>query len=280
MLRRLLGIIIFIVGLVGIGIAYLLYTQLPPLIDSAAQTVDSTLFGVSQNLDTVNDSLLLAKATLTDLGTTLDTVETSMDQLGQAVNTTTPLLDQIAVVASDDVPESIETVQMAIPDLAQVAGIVDDTLTTLNRFSIDESILGFDINYSLGVNYEPSQPFDETVLALGEGLEGLPGSLRSLQVYTNVTKNNLETVSQNLFLIGDDLGMLNGRVSEIDPLLDEYLQIVTETNDNTRLMRRQISEQWSRLQQIVQFGAIWFGFSQLAPLYLGWELMSGRRKKQ
>ena len=280
MLKRLFGGLIFVVGLVGVVIAYFIYQDAPPLLDSVANTVDSTLVAVSQNLDTVNSSLLLAKATLADLNSTLDTVETSMDQLGQAVNTTTPLLDQIATVASDEVPESIETMQTAIPELAHVAGIVDDTLTTLNRFRIEESIFGFDINYNLGIDYAPTRPFDETVLSLGEGLDGLPGSLRSLRVYTNVTKSNLQEVSQNLFLLGDDMGVLNGRIAEIAPLLDDYLRIITETNDNTRLMRSQIAGQWEQLKQLIKVAAIWFGFSQLAPLYLGWELMSGGRLKR
>lgn len=277
MIRRILGLFMIIIGSIGAIFAVTVFFTFPPKIDTVAISIDSTLISVSANLDTVEETLLLAKGTVSAMSTTFDTVETSMDQFGQAVNTTTPLLDQLSTVASSDVPESIEAMQTAIPDMAQVAGVIDETLTTLNRFKIEESFFGIDLNYSLGVDYAPTRPFDETVLALGDSLDGLPGSLRSLQVYTNVAQDNLQTVSQSLFEMGDDIVVLNGRIAEIDPLLDDYLKIVTETNDNTRLMRNQISNQWTQIKRFVRIAAFWFGLSQLAPLYLGWELINGYR---
>lgn len=277
MIRRAIGLVIFLVGVSGVGLAVSAYVQLPILIDTTTLSIDTMLRSTSQNLDIVEESLVLTKATLHDVGQTLATVETSMDQMGQGVNQSLPLLDQVANVASTEVPESIEAVQTAIPDLAEVARIVDDTLTTLNRFRIDESFFGFDLNYSLGIDYAPERPFDETVLGLGEGLEGLPGSLRSLQIYANVTRRNLEDVSRSLFSMADDIGTLNGRLTEIDPLLDEYLRIVIETNDSTRLMRSQIQTQSTQIKMAGQLFLIWFGLSQLAPLVLGWELMRGNR---
>ena len=53
------------------------------------------------------------------------------------------------------------------------------------------SVLG--LNYSLGVDYNPNVPFDDTVLTLGESLDGLPESLRSLQTYADETNQNLDT---------------------------------------------------------------------------------------
>lgn len=278
MVKRILGVIIFVVGLVGVGVAFLIYREAPRFLNSVSDSIDSSLGSVSQNLDIAQETLLLTRDTLVDVNSTLTTVETSMDQLGQAVNNTAPLLDQVSTVASEEVPESIEAVQTALPDLVQVAGIIDDTLTTLNRFAINESILGFDINYSLGVDYAPERPFDETVASLGDGLEGLPSSLRTLEIYTNVSKSNLQEVSQNLFQLGDDIGTLNARITEIQPLIDEYLAVIGETNDNTRLLRSQMAEQWDQLEQFIQIAAIWLALSQLAPLYLGWELMAGKRE--
>lgn len=277
MFRRLIGFVIFLVGLIGLGAAFLVGTRLPLLIEQTAVSTDDTLQTVSRNLSTIEVTLGVAKTTLADVNETLTTVEESMLVLGTAVTETTPLLDQATEIASSEVPESIEAVQDAIPDLVQVAAVIDDTLVTLNRFQIDETVLGFRINYSLGVDYNPTQPFDETVLSLGEGLEGLPSSLRSLEQYADTTEQNLTVVSQSLIAIGADLAVLNGRIEQIDPLLDEYLKIVTETNDSTRRTRRQIASQWAQLAFGVRLFAAWLALSQLVPLYLGWELMSGYR---
>ena len=271
--RRLLGIIILLTGLVGVGIAVTGALLLPNLVDRVAASLESTLTQTSEGLELVEASLLQAKVTVQDLGTTLGTVETNMTVLGQAVSETRPFLDQVSTVAADELPQSIETLQAAIPDMAQVAGVVDDTLTTLNRFRIDEEFLGFEIKYDLGVNYDPAVPFDETVLTLGDSLDGLPGSLRSLRVYANVTNDNLEEISQGLYQIGTDLEGLNGRLSEIAPLLNDYLRLITETNDATRQLRGQMSSQLDSLKTGILFVMIWLAFAQLAPLYLGWELI-------
>ncbi|MCP5094770.1 MAG: hypothetical protein GY943_04380 [Chloroflexi bacterium] len=278
MIKRILGLIMILVGLSGVAIAVMGARTLPGLIDRVGASLVETLQLTSQSLDTVSDSLLLAKGTIADLNTTMVGIEENMDVLGQAINETEPLLDQAAAVGSSQVPDSIEAIQAAIPDMAQVAAAVDSTLSTLNRFRIDEEFLGIEIQYDLGIDYNPTQPFDETVLSLGESLDGLPASLRSLQIYINVTKDNLDDISQGLFEISDDLSMLNGRLTEIDPLLDEYLRIVTETNDTTRVLRRQLNEQVEGAKTAVSVIMIWFAFSQLAPLYLGWELLAGKRK--
>ena len=277
-LKRMLGFIILLVGLAGVGISIVGWRVLPEMVDAVHANLEATLVQTSAGLDTVEASLLLAKDTIRDLDTTLSTVETNMTDLGQAVSETRPFLDQISSVTSDQLPESIETLQTSIPDMAQVAGVVDDTLTTLNRFRIDESFLGFDFNYSLGVDYNPEVPFDETVLRLGDSLDGLPGSLRSLKIYANVTNDNLEEISQGLYQIAEDMETLNGRLTEIDPLLNDYLLLITETNDATRQMRAQMSSQLDRVHTAIKIAMIWLALSQLAPIYLGIELLAGKRR--
>lgn len=280
MIKRILGGLMLVSGLVGIGIAVAAAVLLPRLLDNVVAQLDNNLQLTTGSLETVADSLLLAQETLGDVDTTLVTVEDNLDALGQAVKDSGPLLDQITAVTSEDLPQSIETVQASIPDVAQVAAAVDDTLTTLNSFRIDQTILGFDINYDLGVDYDPTQPFDETILDLGESLDGLPASLRSLRVYIGVTRNNLNTISQGMFTMADDVAVLNGRLDEVDPLLTEYLQIITETTDRSRALRTQLNTELATMKRLVWIGMVWLALSQLAPLYLGWELLTNRRPER
>jgi hypothetical protein len=277
MIKRFLGLVMILVGLTGIAIAVVGVRTLPGLLDRIAGNLDQTLQLTTQSLETITSSLLLAKETMGEVSTTLVSVEAGLDDLAQSINETEPLLEQASAIGSSQVPDSIESIQAAIPDLAQIAAAVDATLSTLNRFRIDESFLGIEIKYDLGINYNPAQPFDQTVLNLGDSLDGLPGSLRSLRIYMNVTKDNLNEISRGLFEIADDLNGLNGRLTEIDPLLTEYLQLVTETSDATRLLRGQLNEQVEIAKTAVSIITIWFAFSQIAPLYLGWELLTSKR---
>jgi hypothetical protein len=279
MFRRLLGIFLLAVGVIGIALSVAGIIVGRQLVDAIGAGIQSNLQLTSQSLETVEETLLLAKTTISDVNSGLETVETTTTDLGRTINETRPLIDQVNQVASSDVPDSIEAVQTALPNMVEVAGIIDDTLTTLNNFRIDENILGLPIQYDLGINYNPDVPFDDSVLAMGESLEGLPETLRSLQIYMNVTNNNLQTISLGLNRVARDLNTINGRIAAVDPLLNEYIRIVNETRDNTRLIRAQLDEQLQMARLIVTIVMVWLGLAQVAPLYLGWELLAGRRER-
>lgn len=277
MFRRVLGIFLLAIGMIGIALSVAGVIIGRQLVDAIGTGIQSNLQLTSRSLDAVAETLLLAKTTIRDVNNGLETVGTTTTDLGRTINETRPLIDQVNRIASGDVPDSLEAVQTAIPNMVEVAGIIDDTLTTLNNFRIDESILGLSIQYDLGIDYDPDVPFDDSVSAMGESLEGLPETLRSLQIYMNVTNNNLQTISQGLNQVARDLDTINGRIAAVDPLIDEYIRIVNETQDNTRLIRAQLDQQIRMARLIITLLMVWLGLAQAAPLYLGWELLTGRR---
>ncbi len=278
MFKRFLGLLMLLIAVGGIALAFFGARLGHRLVDRVAANFDQTLLLTSQSLDTVSETLALAKRSITDVNTVMETAESTADDLAQTVTDTRPLLGQISSVTSEQVPDSLETIQEAFPSLEQVAGVIDRTLVTLNSFRIDEEILGFPIQYDLGVDYAPEVPFDQSVRELGQGLEGLPESLRTLQVYINVTNGNLQTVSQDIRNLADDLGTVNGRISELDPILDEYIILITTTNDNARQLRAQINDDVQSIKNGITLVMVWLAITQIAPLYLGWELVTGRRE--
>ena len=280
MFRRILGLLMLLIGIGGIGIAILGAQTGHQLVDRVGTNFEQTLTLTSDSLDTVSETLVLAKSSIADINTVVTTTGTTANNLATTVEDTRPLLEQISTVATDQVPDSLETVQDAFPSLEQVAGVIDRTLVTLNSFRIDEEIFGFNIQYDLGIDYEPEIPFDQSVQALGQGLEGIPESLRAMEAYITVTNDNLETVSQDIRTLADDLQTVNGRINEFDPILDEYLVLVTDINDSTRQMRAQIEDESARLKNGITLAMVWLALTQIAPLYLGWELLNGRRDKQ
>ena len=279
MFRRFLGLLMLLIGLGGIGIAVVGARLGHQLVDRVAMNFEETLQRTSDSLDMVSETQTLANSSIADVNAVVDTAGTTADNLATSVADTRPLLGQISVVATDQVPDSLESVQNAFPSLEQVAGVIDRTLVTLNSFRIDETILGLKIQYDLGIDYEPEIPFDQSVRELGEGLEGIPESLRAMEEYITVTSDNLETVSQDIRTLANDLETVNGRINEFDPLLDEYLVMVTNINDNTRQMRAQIEEESANLKNGITLALVWLALTQVAPLYLGWELITGRRER-
>ena len=288
MFKRLLGFLMVLIGLSGVWVGWISAETARTAVGSIGASLDANLELLTQSLDTVVDSLVLAKQTVTDVNSGLNTVESTATELSQAIDDTQPLLEQVSDIATNDVPNSIEAVQASIPNMAEVAGAIDSTLTTLNRFNLDRTIdipnpfstqplYSFDLNFDLGIDYDPTVPFDETVLELGASTEGLPEQLRGLAEHIDTSSQNLTTISENITTIGEDLGIVNERIAELDPLLDEYIRIVTELNDQTRLIKAGMSTQLESIHRTINIVMIWFILTQIAPLYLGYELLTGRR---
>ncbi len=276
MLKRLLGIIMMVIGLVGVAVSILGGMGTRQVVDDIAAGIDNSLALVSASLDTINDTFLLTRQLVGQATETLDTVNESATNLSQTINQTRPLIDQVGDISAGTVPDGIESVQAAIPNIAEVAATIDTTMRLLSDFQVNQRILGVPIRFDLGIQYDPSVPFDETILAMGDSLEGLPAQLRSLRIYLNVTNNNLQTISDDVRQIAGDLKTINKSVAEVQPLLDDYITIVTEVNDNIRVSRANLTDQFEDIKTGLLVFFIWLGLAQAAPLYLGFELLRGK----
>ncbi|MEZ4593527.1 MAG: hypothetical protein R3D55_20650 [Chloroflexota bacterium] len=274
MFRRIAGFVLLIIGLLGVllSIGGIVYSG--RAVDAVVKVLDDTLGLTGQSLATVEDTLDLARGTINDVNASLVTVEETADSLAKTIADTQPLLDEVAQIAGEDAPASIESVQDAIPAVAEVAGVIDSTLLTLNDFKIEESILGFELNYDLGVNYAPTVPFDETVAGLGTSLDGFPDRLRELEPSLTAANENLGSVSENIYAVSDDLAVINGRVAEVDPLLGQYVGIVQEISGTLSNVQTSVQAQSGNIKLALQLVFAWLGFLQFSLLYLGWDLMT------
>ncbi|WP_420631831.1 hypothetical protein [Candidatus Leptofilum sp.] len=274
MFRRISGFVLFVIGLIGVllSIGGIVYSG--RAVDAVVMLVDDTLGLTGDSLATVEDTLALARTTISDVNASLVTVEDTADSLAKTIEDTQPLLEEVAQITGEDAPNSIESVQEAIPAVAEVAGVIDDTLLTLNSFKIEEEILGFELNYDLGVNYQPTVPFDETVSGLGSSLDGFPDRLRELEPSLTDANENLAAVSENIYAVSDDLAVINGRVAEVDPLLGDYVGLIQNISNTLSTTQSTIQAQAGNAKLALQILFAWLGFLQFSLLYLGWDLMT------
>ena len=274
MFRKIAGFVLLVIGLlfVLLSIGGIVYSG--RAVDAVVKVLDDTLGLTGDSLATVEDTLALARGTIGDVNASLVTVGETADSLAQTIADTQPLLEEVAQITGEDAPNSIESVQEAIPAVAEVAGVIDDTLITLNAFKIEEEILGFELNYDLGVNYAPTVPFDETVSGLGTSLDGFPDRLRELEPSLTAANENLGNVSQNIYAVSDDLAVINGRVADVDPLLGDYVGIVQNINSTINTTQSTVQAQAGNAKLALQVLFAWLGFLQFSLLYLGWDLMT------
>jgi len=276
-MKRIIGFIIIIVGLIGLVISVAGTYFSFRFVDDLTASVIDTLALTADSLATVEESLELTQTTVQEMNVALGTVEQTADNVSVAIRQTEPLINQVSEVASTTVPDSLEALQDTIPNLVEVAGVIDNTLRTLSQVRIQRDLGLFEIDFDLGVDYDPEAPFDESVSALGETLDGVPEQLRSLDVYLDVTIDNLETISNDINDLADNVNAINSNVAEIIPLIDDYIMIVNELERTIAEVESSIdtNAQYVKIGLLVLF--IWFGLNQIMPLYFGWELVSGRR---
>lgn len=277
MLRRLIGIIMLVLGLVGLVISGAGVYFGRQAVDNSFDGLDSTLALTSESLDTAVSSLDLAKTTIADVNDGLETVETAALNVAKTVTDTRPMLDQVSVVVSQNAPASVEAMQEAIPALAGVAATIDQTLVTLSQFRIDEEILGFDLQYDLGIDYQPEVPFDRAFIGLGESLDGLPEELRSVDGNLAVANANLAAISDSITAISADIDTINSRVAEVPAQIDQYVTIVNQINGTLKNLRTHVVQQQETVKLVLTFVLIWWGLPQLALVMIGWDFLFGRR---
>lgn len=279
-MRKALGVIMIAIGLSGIVFSVGGVIVGRQLVDAVGEEVDVNLTLTLNSLDTVHETLLLTKNTVGDLDSTLTTVEETAAHVATALEQTGPLVDQSRTVVAEDVPDSIEAVQRAMPALTEVAGTIDSTLRTLSAVQLSRSILGIPLNFDLGIDYNPDVAFDESLMQVGDSLEGVPENLRSLDGYLQIAGQNLDAIASDLDRISGDVNKIGSTIGDVEPLIDDYLVIVTELSDSTRQTRTLVERQLSNMKIVVTALFIWFGFAQVAPLYLGYELVNESRREQ
>jgi hypothetical protein len=275
MFKRVLGVILLLVGLVGLLISVGGTLISRTVIDSLGESLVTTLTLATDSLDTVGDTLLLTKTTVDQAGTSLNTLAETAANVATTMNDTQPLLDKVTESATQRIPDSIDAIQAAMPDVAEAAGAIDDTLRVLDNFALDRQVFGIPIQFDLGIDYQPDVPLDATVLTLGQSLEGVPEDLRALESDMQQTSANLALVGGNIETIGDDLDLISQTVDQINPLLDQYIDIVGQTQGLIEQASADLDEQLGMLQLAVTALFVWLGLNQIVPLYLGWTLLAG-----
>jgi len=281
-IRRILGLIILLTALVIFSAGlYAAYTVDDALTEVGAGIRDNLALA-SQSLDTARNTLALSRDTFSDVNGGLGTAVAATANASLTVRDSRPLIDNVGVVVTQEVPEAVEGIQNALPNMIEVAGGIDSTLRTLSSIGIDRTInLPFGgsipLQFDLGIDYAPAVPFDNTLRGFQASLEGLPESMRGLETDLQTTSANLDALAIDLQAASDNLAIINSRVGEVLPLVDQYLALADQAGAAIDRVDANIDAQLDALRLGAVAVLVLLALSQLAPLYLGWELLTGRR---
>jgi ABC-type transporter Mla subunit MlaD len=253
-------------------------------VDAVGAGLDSVLAITVDTLDTVSATLEQTKATIVEANKALDTAAEATVNLARTLSDTQPLMGSLTKVVAEDVPGNIEAIEMAIPNVAEVAAVIDTALTKLSNFGVKQTIpIPFNpitLEFDLGIDYDPAEPFDDTISALGDSLEGMPDELRSLQSELDTLSADLALVTGNIETAAGDVEAINKQVALFIPILEDYLRIVGQISNSMVQARGQVLAQLEMVKTALTALFIFLSLTQLTPLYVGWELVTGKRPGQ
>ncbi len=76
-----------------------------------------------------------------------------------------------------------------------------------------------------------------------------------------------------MLTISQDLNEINQQIGEIEPLIDEYILLVEETDQLIVEAQNGLGQLIDTLTFVATALFVWMGLNQLVPLYLAWTLL-------
>lgn len=283
--RRIFGLIMLLTGLTIMAFSLISAYFAGDAISKTAEGISNNLALSIDGLDASADALLLSRNSLGDVVTGLDTVVAATANASRTLEDSRPLINNVAIVTTQDVPKTIEGVQATLPNLIEVASVVDATLVTLSSVGIDQNIptpfgISIPFKFDLGIDYNPTIPFDASLRTFGDSLEGLPESLRGLGDDLETTNNSLATMSNDLQATSDNLATINNWIRDTGPLLDQYIELISRLRGTVEKAEGRLNSSLMMIRFATIALLVAVGLTQLAPIYLGWELLTGRRNQK
>ena len=149
------GVLALLTSLVGMVVGLI-------LVDSVSGDLDGSV-GLSESaLQSVDETLDLLEGVAAEVDDGLATAADSIDGAAVGVDAAAGRLEDVADFLGGELQANIEAIHGSMPAAIQAASAIDATLRALSL---------------LGVDYNPDEPFDVSLMAVEAALADLPGQL-------------------------------------------------------------------------------------------------------
>lgn len=183
------------------------------LSESALAAIEETLIVVESVTDEVDGGLLAASD--------------SIAAAAEAGDEISARLEEVADFLDGDLRANLEALRRSMPAAVQAAGAIDDTLSTLALF---------------GVDYDPAEPFDVSLMAMQDALSTLPeqldeqaGAIRALVPVSSRFAEDATVLSDSLISLGRGLDSSRQLIESYRTTLEQAQGVVGETGSGLDL---------------------------------------------
>jgi ABC-type transporter Mla subunit MlaD len=206
-------------------------------------------------------------ATVELVGETVDSITVILERTGEttrelsgALANAEEVLLATADLSEDQIAGSLDAVEDSLPALIQVAAVIDRTLSAL-------SVIPF------GPDYDPAEPFDDSLRAIQGELDGLPEALREQAGLIREGGTELGATRTGTAAIADDLDDLGTTLAASSELLDRYAATATDARRLVTTNETELSRQLALARALVLVLGLTLAGGQLLPLGTGWLLL-------
>jgi methyl-accepting chemotaxis protein len=264
--REVAGRVLLGVGAVGAVVTLIAIVVGVRFLTQLDRSLEASLVVTARAVDTLTSSVELAGETVDAVEGTLRRTERTTRDLVTGLEDAGAVLDATADLTEQEIATSLEAVEDAMPALVQAAAVIDRTLSAL-------SVIPF------GPDYDPAEPFDDSLRAVQRELSGVPEALREQSELIRASRRSMDEVSAGTSAIADDLGELHRSLGSAADVLEEYAATAVEARDLVDESQADLGAQLDVARVLVVVLGVTFALGQAVPAGAGWLLLNPARAK-
>jgi hypothetical protein len=211
------GVIAIVASAVGLILGLIMVGNLSDYLEESIGVTESALGAVEETLG-------LIESVSTEVEGAIGSAADSIAAVAEAAGSASGDLESVADFLDGELQDSIQALLDTMPAAIQTAGVIDNTLSALSF---------------VGVNYNPDQPFDESLRAVEAALEGIPSQLgtqaeaiRGLVPISQQFAEDAAATAESFQTLSEELATSQEVVDSYRATLDQAQAVVERTRSS------------------------------------------------
>jgi len=261
-LRRIIGLLL-IVAAIG-GLVFSLYGLIsvwklrPVVLENSVSSLEL----VQASLKTTSQGLMVASQSLDTTMVSISALESAVATTSQTFEDTAPVFDTLKDLTSDDLPQTVESVQTSLASAQESAKIIDSVLRAL----VSIPFVNKDI-------YNPPVPLDVALGNVSKSLDGIPTSLKSIGTSMEATSSNLEIMRADLDQMAVTIRGINTSLENAQGVIQDYQKLVDDLESRLANLQPKVPGWINSLSWVITLAFLWLGIAQFGLMLQGLQLL-------
>ena len=269
---RLLGFVMLVTGLTGFLVGAVAAMGAGAGVDAAGREADTWLLATSNSLGNTRQSLLALKAALMDLESGVDTLGGSVGESDRGLAQTEATVGDVAKLLGQDLPQGLGDVSQGLNAAAKPAASVDAVLTALTTIQPYADALR-----QAGITYKPEVSFATSLRNVATSLDATSTRVRALEPGLKAAQQNVKQLRAGNAQTAQDVARLRESIGRLRASVDGYVTDIEGTRTSLSQTREAMRSALAGIRLLATGLAVGFALSQLPAIYLGGQLLQGRR---